>query len=58
MCTAELSSIQKMVDVTKSMAEEEREKEARSNNIIVYRVIESSDTSFEGRQKHDKSINY
>ena len=45
--SAELSSIQKMVDVTKSMAEEEREKEARSNNIIVYRVTESSDLSFE-----------
>jgi hypothetical protein len=53
--TAELSSIQKMVDVTKSMAEEEKEKEARSNNIIIYRVPESTDTSFEGRQKHDKA---
>ena len=51
--SAELSSIQKMVDVTKSMAEEE--KEARSNNIIIYRVPESTDTSFEGRQKHDKA---
>ena len=47
--SAELSSIQKMVDVPKSMAEEEREKEARSNNIIVYRVPESSNSSFEGR---------
>ena len=54
--SAELSSIQKIGDVTKSMAEVEREKEARSNNIIVYRVTESSDTSFEGRQKHDKAI--
>lgn len=45
-----------MVDVTKSLAEEEKDKEARSNNIIIYRVPESSDPSYEVRQKHDKAI--
>ena len=32
------------------MADEEKDKEARSENIIMYNLPESSDTSFEGRQ--------
>lgn len=54
--SAELNSIQKIVDITKGMAEEEKDKEARSKNVIMYSLPESSDTSFEGRQKHDKSL--
>lgn len=54
--SAELSTIQKMVDITKGLAEEEKEKEARSKNIIIYRVPESQETSFEGRQKQDKEV--
>ena len=54
--SAELNSIQKIVDITKGMAEAEKDKEARSKNIIIYSLPESSDTLFEGRQKHDKSL--
>jgi len=54
--SAELSSIQKMVDVTKDLAEEEKEKETRSKNIIIYRLQENLDTSFEARQKLDKAL--
>ena len=38
------------------MAEEEKDKEAWSENIIMCSLPESSDISFEGRQKHDKSL--
>jgi hypothetical protein len=54
--SAELNSIQKIVDITKGMAEEEKDKEARSKNIIMYNLPESSDSLFEVRQKHDKSL--
>lgn len=53
--SVELSSIQKMVDATKGLVEEERDKEARSKNILLYNLPESSDSSYEERQNHDKS---
>ena len=54
--SAELHSIQKIVDLTKVMAEEEKDKEGRSKIIIKYNLPESSGTSFEGRQKHGKFL--
>jgi hypothetical protein len=52
----ELNSIQKLVVDTKSQANEEKDKENRSRNVIIYRVEESDSPSYEIRNKHDKEI--
>ena len=43
-----------MLDETKKMTDEEKDREGRSNNIIMYRVPECC--TAEGRVKHDKSF--
>jgi septum formation inhibitor MinC len=52
----ELNSIQKLVVDTKSQANEEKNKENRSRNIIIYIVEESDSSSYEIRNKHDNEI--
>src|SRR6266516_4402150 len=52
--SGDLNKVQQVLDETKKMADEEKDREGRSNNIIMYRVPECS--TAEGRVKHDKSF--
>ena len=49
-----LDEVKKVLHETKSKALEEREKEARTNNVIIYRIPECNDTS----QSRDEQIKY
>jgi DNA repair exonuclease SbcCD ATPase subunit len=51
----ELTSIQKLVEDTRNSAQEEKEKERRANNVIIYNLKECMDPSFDVRQKQDKT---
>jgi hypothetical protein len=51
--TVNLNEVQKTLEDTKKKALEEKERETRSNNIVIYRVPETSDPS-EERIKQDK----
>ena len=55
-----MSEVQKTLKEAREQAEEEVEKEKRRNNIIVYRMPESTADSVETRRKedHDFVINY
>ena len=50
----DVSSVQSVLDDTRKMATEERERESRSHNIIIYRVPESDIK--EDRPKDDKTF--
>jgi hypothetical protein len=50
----EINGIQRMVCETKIQAEEEKDKEERARNIIIYRVEESKSGAYEERSKDDK----
>ncbi len=52
--SGDLNKVQQVLEETKKMADEEKDREGRSNNIIMYRVPECS--TAEGRVKHDKSF--
>jgi len=51
---ADISKVQQVVDDTKKMAEEEKDRENRSNNIVIYRVPECKEG--DDRLKHDKAL--
>ena len=51
--TSEMSEVQKTLKEAREQAEEEVEKEKRKNNIIVYRMPESTADSMETRRKED-----
>lgn len=53
--SGDLTKVKAVLGETKKMAEEEKDKESRTNNIIIYRVVESSGTR-EERQAHDKAF--
>jgi len=52
--SGDLNKVQQVIDETKKKADEEKDREGRCNNIIIYRIPESS--TAEGRVKHDKSF--
>ena len=52
----DLTSIQKLVVDTKNQVEQEKDKENRSRNIIIYKVEESNSSVFEVRNRHDRNI--
>jgi hypothetical protein len=52
----DLNSIQKLVVDTKYQAEEEKDKEKRSRNIIIYKLEESNSSNYDVRIKHDRDI--
>jgi len=52
----EIQDIHKMVVETKQKADTEIDREQRRKNIIIYRVPESSATSYEGRMNDDKKL--
>jgi hypothetical protein len=52
--SGDLSKVQQVLEDTKQKAEEEKEKELRANNVIIYRVPESDDR--EDRGKEDKKF--
>ena len=54
--SSELSTVHKSIDETREKAEELRDKEKRSTNIIIYRVNESEATRKEDR--HDEDIHF
>lgn len=49
----DIEGIQKSLTETKSQLDEEREREKRRNNIVIYRIPESSETKKEDRYKED-----
>jgi hypothetical protein len=49
----ELKTVQTLISDTKDKAKEERDKEARRNNIIIYRVPESKADNIEERHQDD-----
>ena len=51
----DLSKVKVVLGETKKMAEEEKNKESRSHNIIIYRAVETSGTRDE-RQSRDKAF--
>jgi hypothetical protein len=51
-----LESVHKSLMETKEHAEEEKEKEMRRNNIIIYRAAESREITTEGRYKDDREF--
>ena len=53
--TGDIDSVKKVLEETKQKALEEREKELRSNNIIIYRVPEGAE-SRDDRNKSDKAF--
>jgi hypothetical protein len=52
--SVDINKVQQVLDVTKKMAEEEKDRESRLNNVIIYRAPEC--TSAEDRVKHDKAF--
>ena len=52
----EMESVQKSLQSTKSYVEEERDKEARRNNIMVYRMPESIENTLERRIQSDRQF--
>ena len=52
--TVNLSEVQKTLEDTENRAQEQKERDARSNNIIIYRVPETSDST-EERIKQDRA---
>jgi len=50
----QLQEMQRKVSETKDLYKEEQDKEARRNNIIIYKVSESEGTNFEERKVDDK----
>lgn len=52
--SGDINKVQQVIDGAKKLAEEEKDRETRSNNIIIYRAAECS-TSDE-RLKHDKAF--
>lgn len=50
----DLNRVQQVIEETKKLADEEKDREGRSNNIIIYRIPECS--TADGRVKHDKSF--
>lgn len=52
--SGDLTKVQQVIVDTKKIAEEEKDRESRGNNIVIYRV-EECDTN-ENRVKHDKAF--
>jgi hypothetical protein len=54
--STELEDVQKNLSETKRKAYEERDKEERRNNVILYRVVESEAATAQERNKEDKEF--
>jgi hypothetical protein len=51
-----LNHVQSSIEETKERALEEKDKESRINNIVLYRVKESQESKYEDRQREDKTF--
>ena len=54
--SGEMDNVRKMVVDTKELAEDERDREQRRRNIIVYRVPESTATTADNRKQEDFTL--
>jgi hypothetical protein len=54
--TGQLEEVHKTLTETSTQAKEERDKEERRNNIILYRVPESNKATYEDRKKEDQEF--